>query len=64
LVCSVNLWRLLGDNKKPEKQQVNETNKEEAKKGNTRNRAYCTITPVEFNTSGYDWLISHLTKVK
>ena len=34
MVCSVNLWCLLGKNKKPEDQKANENNKEEAKKGN------------------------------
>ena len=33
LVCSVGLWRLLGNNKQPENQQVTE-NKEDAKQGN------------------------------
>jgi hypothetical protein len=32
LVCSVDLWRLLGNNKKPENQEVSD-NKEEAKQG-------------------------------
>jgi hypothetical protein len=64
LVCSVNLWLLSGNNKEPKKQEANETNKEEAKKGNARDGAYDALTRVEKNHSGYDVLISHLTEVK
>lgn len=53
-VCSVNLWRLSGDNKKPKKQEAHETNKEEAKEGNTRNRAHYDDALVTRQASGYD----------
>jgi hypothetical protein len=39
LVCSVGLWRRLGNNKQPENQKVTE-NKEEANKGNRPVRPY------------------------
>ncbi len=51
-VCSVNLWRLLGNNKQPEEQEVNENNKEETKQRNTGNRAKCGHGLVRYIDSG------------
>ncbi len=36
-MCSVNLWRFLGKNNKPENQEVNEINKDEGQNGNGGN---------------------------
>ncbi|MBF8296533.1 MAG: hypothetical protein HW389_3078 [Bacteroidetes bacterium] len=64
LVCSVNLWRLLGNNKQPEKQEVNENNKEETEVEKARNRSAHTDAAIESKTSGCMWLIFHLIRVK
>jgi hypothetical protein len=53
LVCSVNLWCLSGNNKKPKKQEANETNKEEAKQGNARHGGKYNVVPVQYYYSGY-----------
>jgi hypothetical protein len=63
-VCSVNLWRLLGNTKKPEKQEVNENNKEEIEVEKARNRSEYTYSAIESRTSGCMWLIFHLIWVK
>ena len=39
MVCSVNLWSLLGNNKQPENQEVTD-NKEEAKQGKRSERSH------------------------
>ena len=39
VVCLVNLWRFLGNNQQPQKQEVNKENKEEAKNGNAGKRS-------------------------
>jgi hypothetical protein len=64
LVCSVNLWRLLGDTKQPEKQEVNENNKEETEVEEARIRSEYTDTAVEGRYSGCMWLIFHWILVK
>jgi hypothetical protein len=64
LVCSVNLWRLLGNNKQPEKQEVNENNKEETEVERARNRREYTDATIDSRTSGCMWLIFHLIWVK
>jgi hypothetical protein len=64
LVCSVNLWRLLGNTKKPEKQEVNENNKEETEVEKARDRSEYPDSAMESRTSGCMWLIFHLIWVK
>jgi hypothetical protein len=64
LVCSVNLWRLLGNNKKPEKQEVNENNKEETEMERARNRSEHSDAAIDSRASGCMWLIFHLIWVK
>ena len=63
LVCSVGLWRLLGNNKKPENQYANE-NKEDAKQGNRSEWSDFTEAGVD-QTNCSDMLEDfHLIKVK
>ena len=64
LVCSVNLWRLLGNNQQPEKQEVNENNKEEAKQRNARYQSEHTGAGVERGAGCDMEVIPHLTLVK
>jgi hypothetical protein len=64
LVCSVNLWRLLGNAKKPDKQEVNENNKEETEVEKARNRSEYTDSAMGGRTSGCMLLIFHLIWVK
>ena len=64
LVCSVNLWRLLGNTKEPEKQEVNENNKEETEVEKARNRSEYTDSAMGSRTSGCMLLIFHLIWVK
>jgi hypothetical protein len=61
LVCSVNLWRLLGSNQQPEKQEVNENNKEEAKQRNTGDPSEHTEAGVERGAGCDMEVIPHLT---
>ncbi len=64
LVCSANLWRLLGNDKQPEEKEVTENNKEETKEGNTRARTERGRATLHCIDSGVMALIFHLIQVK
>ncbi len=62
-MCSVNLWRFLGKNNKPENQKVNEVKEDEAQDGNNGIGPDSTSCGGGQDTRGAIGVISHFTVI-